>query len=258
VERIAGGFSLAEAPVATAEGVLLVSDVLAGGVRRFDADGAELAPLVEGRRGIGGMVQLADGRIVVSGRDLSVVDRTGAWAVLAGLQDGGTGYNDLTVAPDGTVIAGMLTFRPFAEGEQTPGVLVGVRPDGSVETAPLPFSWPNGMGLSTDGDVFYLSDFATGVVHRSRWTGSVTDLRLEAWVTSPTGDADGLVVTDADDVWVAGGAGGNLLRYDPDGALVEQLAVPDDFVSSCCTWPPGQRLAITTGTAVFLHDLEGG
>lgn len=257
MERIADGFSLAEAPVVASDGSLLVSDVLGGGVRRFDRGGNELAPFVERRRGVGGMGRLTDGRIVISGRDLSAVDADGSQAVLAPLQDGGTGYNDLTITSTDTVIAGMLTFRPFADDEHTPGILVSVDPDGAVETAALPFTWPNGAGFSRSGDVLYVADFATGVVHRSPWTGSITDLHLEPWVTSPTGDADGLAVSETDDVWVAGGAGGTVLRYDAEGALVDELTVPDDFVSSCCFWGPGARLAITTGTGVFVHDLSG-
>lgn len=257
MERIAEGFSLAEAPVVASDGSLLVADVLGGGVRRFDRDGVELSPVVEGRRGIGGMGLLADGRIVMSGRDLSVVDATGTTTVLAGLQSGGTGYNDLTVTAADTVIAGMLTFRPFAGDAPSPGVLVSVDRDGTVATAALPFSWPNGVGFSGSGDAFLIADFATGVVHRSPWTGSITELHLEPWVTSPTGDADGLAVSDAGDAWVAGGAGRNVLRYDTEGTFIGALAVPDDFVSSCCFWPPGDRLAITTGTGLFVHDLSG-
>ena len=255
MERIAEGFSLAEAPVVTAEDVLLVSDALGGGVRRFDAGGVELDALLERRRGIGGMAQLPDGRIVVSGRDLSVVDGTGMSAVLAELEEAGTGYNDITVAPDGTVLAGMLTFRPFTDAPLTPGAVVSVAPDGTTVAAALSFCWPIGAGFSPSGDVFYLADFATGVVHRSPWTGSVDELQLAPWITSPTGDADGLAVGETGDVWVAGGAGGDLLRYTPAGALVERLTVGDDFVSSCCFWPGRDRLVITTGTGVFWHDL---
>lgn len=253
MERIADGFALAEAPLVV-DDVLLVSDVMGGGVRRFDADGGELAPLLEGRRGIGGMAQLPDGRIVVSGRDLSVTDGSGTWSVLAQLEEGGTGYNDIAVSPEGLLVAGMLTYRPFGSDAPTAAVLVSVDRDGVVETAPLPFTWPNGIGFTPSGDAVLLADFASGVIHRSAWTGRITDLRLEPWATSPTGDADGLAVADDGDIWVAGGSGGNVLRYDAAGALVERLDVPDDFVSSCCLWPGYERMVITTGTSVFFHE----
>jgi sugar lactone lactonase YvrE len=235
--------------------VLLVSDALGGGVRRFDADGLELDPLLDHRRGIGGMGLLADGSVVVSGRDLSVVRPDGITEVVAGLVEGGTFYNDLAVAGDGTVVAGMLTYQPFAGGDPTPGVLVAVAPDGARSSAPLPFTWPNGVGFSPSGDVVYVADFTTGVVHRGGWRGDVAGLELRPWVTSPSGDADGLAVSEDGHVWVATGAGGAVLRHDATGEPVERLDVPDDFVSSCCLWPGRDRLVVTTGTGVFLHDL---
>jgi sugar lactone lactonase YvrE len=253
VERIAGGFALAEAPLVVGD-VLLVSDVMGGGVRRFDAGGAELEPLLEGRRGIGGMAHLPDGRIVVSGRDLSATDGSGTWSVLARLEEGGTGYNDIAVSPEGVLVAGMLTYRPFGPDEPTAAILVSVDPDGVIERTPVPFSWPNGIGFSPSGDAILVADFASGIVHRSPWTGRISDLRLEPWATSPSGDADGLAVAEDGDIWVAGGAGGKLLRFDAAGAIVEQLDVPDDFVSSCCLWPGSKRMVITTGTSVFFDE----
>jgi sugar lactone lactonase YvrE len=255
VERIGDGFSLAEAPVVTADDVLLVSDVLGGGVRRFAARGRELDPLLDRRRGIGGMAQLPDGSVVVSGRDLSVVDSHGTLTVVAEVVDGGTGYNDLTTTADGLIVAGMLTCHPMSDAELTPGVIVEVRPDADVVSAPLPFDWPNGVGFSPSEDTLYLADYATGVVHRGAWSGSVSDLALEPWITTPSGDADGLAVAPDGSLWVASGGGRSVLHYSSTGHLLEAVEVPDDFVSSCCLWPGTGRLVITTGTGVFLHEL---
>jgi sugar lactone lactonase YvrE len=254
VERIGDGFSLAEAPVVTADDVLLVSDVLGGGVRRFDARGRELDPLLDRRRGIGGMAQLPDGSVVVSGRDLSVADSHGTLTVVAEVLDGGTGYNDLTATADGVVVAGLLTCHPLSGGALTPGLVVEVRPDADLASARLPFSWPNGVGFSPGEDMLYLADYASGVVYRSSWTGSVTDLELEPWITTPSGDADGLAVGADGDVWVAAGVGRTVLHYSRTGDLVGAVEVPDDFVSSCCLWPGTGRLVITTGTGVFVHE----
>jgi sugar lactone lactonase YvrE len=254
VERIGDGFSLAEAPVVTGDDVLLVSDVLGGGVRRFDSRGRELRPLLDRRRGIGGMAQLADGSLVVSGRDLSVADSHGRLTTVAGVVGDGTGYNDLTVTADGTIVAGMLTCHPMSDTELTPGVIVEVR-DADVVSAPLPFDWPNGVGFSPSEDRLYLADYSTGVVHRSVWTGSVSDLALEPWITTPSGDADGLAVASDGSVWVASGVGRSVLHYGSTGHLLEAVEVPDDFVSSCCLWPRTGRLVITTGTGVFLHEV---
>ena len=239
----------------TSEHELLVSDVLGGGVRRFDPEGSELEPLLARRRGIGGMAQLPDGAVVVSGRDLSAVGPHGDLVTVAETLIGGTGFNDLTSSAEGTILAGMLTCQPLSGGQLTPGVLVEVRADGEVLSAPLPFTWPNGIGFTPGEDALYLADFTTGVVHRGEWTGSVVGLTLEPWVTSPSGDADGLAVGADGDVWVASGAGGSVLHHGSSGRLLGEIEVPDDFVSSCCLWPDAARLVITTGTGVFVHDL---
>ena len=126
-----------------------------------------------------------------------------------------------------------------------------------VRTTALPFCWPNGAGFSPAGDRFYLADYDTGVVHATSWTGTVEDLELTPWITSPTGDADGLAVGDDGHVWLAAGSGRCILRHDTNGELVERIEVPDDFVSSCCFWPGQDRLVITTGTGVFFHGVTG-
>lgn len=253
MERIAAGFSLAEAPTVTADDVLLVSDVIGGGVRRFDAGGNELEPLLSGRRGIGGMGLLPDGRVLVSGRDLSAVHRDGTSETVLPLLEGGTGFNDLAVTGDGAIVAGMLTSRPMAGEPLTPAALVVRTPDGEYGAVDVAFGWPNGIGFSPAEDLVYVADFDTGIVHRGEW-GGAGPLALEPWAASPSGDADGLAVDADGHVWVAAGAGGLVLHYDTAAALVEQIAVPDDFVSSCCWWPGRSRLVVTTGSGVFLHE----
>ncbi len=256
MERIGSGFALAEAPVVTSDEVLLVSDVLGGGVRRFDRDGGELTPLLDRRRGIGGMAIDSGGSVVVSGRDLSTVGDDGELLTIAEMLHGGTGYNDLARTPEGSILAGMLTCHPMSGGDLTPGVLMLVDGDGDVSSTPLPFPWPNGIGFSPNGDELLIADFDAGVVHHSAWDGRLESVELRPWAASPTGDTDGLAVADDGFVWIAGGAGGVVLVCDPGGAIVQQVAVPDDFVSSCCFWPATNQLVVTTGTGVFLHDLD--
>ncbi len=254
MERIATGFSLAEAPTIAPDGTLLVSDVIAGGVRRFRPDGTEIAPLLDRRRGIGGMGILPNGRVVVTGRDLSTVDDAGVLEPIADLPERGTGFNDIGITPDGTIVAGVLTSNPLAGGPLQRAIVTVMTPNGSRADVDIDFGWPNGIGFSADGDLIWISDFDTGVVYSGPWEPGSTTLDLEPWAGSPSGDADGLSVTK-EGVWVAGGAGRCLFRYDAAGALVDKVEVPDDFVSSCREWPDSGSLVITTGTSVFVHDL---
>ncbi len=68
-EVLAHGYGLAEAPTIDRDGTLLFSDVLGGGVYRWDATG-NVATTVPKRRGVGGIAVHADGGFVCSGRDL--------------------------------------------------------------------------------------------------------------------------------------------------------------------------------------------
>jgi gluconolactonase len=144
-------------------------------------------------------------------------------------------------------------------GELTPALLSIVDPVGTHTAVALDFAWPNGIGLAPDESVLYVADFDQGVIHASPWRPgeqAAAGIALEPWATSPTNDADGLVVSADGTLWVAGGAGGVVLHFDASGRLLDQLDVPDDFVSSCTYWPDPDHLAITTGTAVFVHQLR--
>src|SRR6266545_3521564 len=103
MERIASGYQLAEAPVATEDGGVIFSDVLGGGVHRWSPVTGKVETVVPKRRGVGGIVVHADGGLVVSGRDVSHIDEAGDSRTLFAAE-GIAGINDLTVDPDGHVI----------------------------------------------------------------------------------------------------------------------------------------------------------
>src|SRR5262245_37772688 len=115
MERIASGYQLAEAPVATPDGGVVFSDVLGGGVHRWSPSTGQVEIVLPKRRGIGGMAAHADGGLVMSGRDVCHV-RDGESRVIYApdAASGVAGLNDLTVDPAGRIVVGQLRFRPFA------------------------------------------------------------------------------------------------------------------------------------------------
>src|SRR5262245_2466392 len=135
MERIANGYQLAEAPLATDDGGVIFSDVLGGGVRRWSPGTAEVETVLPKRRARGGTGQHADGGRVTTGRDVIHVDDPGPGGgqattnrtVWAG--EDVTGRNDLTVDPDGNVVVGLLHFRPFSGAPAVPGEFVRVAAD---------------------------------------------------------------------------------------------------------------------------------
>src|SRR5687768_5135557 len=146
MERIASGYQLAEAPVAMPDGGVAFSDVLGGGVHRWSPATGAVETVIPKRRGVGGMALHRDGGLVVSGRDLSHV-RDG---VTRTLYDAAhvAGLNDLTVAPDGTVVVGILRFHPFKGETPVPGGFVQVDADGGTSVVMPGIDWANGCAFS--------------------------------------------------------------------------------------------------------------
>ena len=231
MERIASGYALTEAPVADPEGGVYFSDVLGGGVFHWKPTSGEAECVLPKRRGIGGMALHSDGGLVVSGRDLARVDGEASETLMAG-DEGVAGFNDLTVDPDGRVVAGVLRFRPFLGEEPVAGEFVAVRP-GGPETVLPNVEWPNGCGFSPDGETFYACDYRRGVVIAAeRREGAYAESRVA--ITSPSGEADGLAVDEHGAIWVALGGDPAVARFLPDGTFDRRVDVPAPFVASLC------------------------
>lgn len=115
-------------------------------------------------------------------------------------------------------------------------------------------TWPNGIGLSPDGETIYLSDYAEKVVLAlDRRGGAVAE-----FCRSPAGSVDGLAVDSDGGVWVALGEGGAIARFLADGALDELIALPAPFVSSLCFGGADMRdVLITTADSEREPELGG-
>ena len=218
--------SLLEGPRIGAGGEIVYSDVIAGGVWRCTPDGT-IAEVVAKRRGVGGIVAHADGGWVISGSSLLYVGADGAQREL--LRDPlACGYNDIFTTPSGAVLAGELRYRPLAGEPPQPGRLIALEPGGEVRVLNESVLWPNGIGLSPDGETVYVSDYARRLVLAVPLGGGAA----RELCSVPDGSADGLAVDADGGVWVALGEAGCVARFDAGGTLSERVDVPAAFVSS--------------------------
>ncbi len=232
---LARAHGLLEAPCFGANGEAVYSDVIAGGVWGCSAEGA-IREILPRRRGIGGILAHADGGWVISGRSVVHLLPDGEQReVLSG--EGVCGFNDLGATADGCLLAGVLRYRPLAGEDPRPGQLLMVDRHGAVETLTEDVIWPNGIGLSPDGQTVYLSDFARRAVLALPTHGGEA---LE-FCSSPRGSADGLAVDSDGAVWVALGEGGAIARFLSDGELDELMELPTSFVSSLSFGGPDMR-----------------
>jgi sugar lactone lactonase YvrE len=226
VEVLADGLGLVEGPRwDERDGSIWFSDALGGGVyRRTEAGKVETIDAL--RRGVGGLVLHDDGGVVASGRRLAHLRDGGARELLS--VAGVTGFNDIQADAAGGVLAGALRYRPFRGEDPVPGSVWRLRSDGEAEELFGGVVWPNGIGLSPDGATVYVCDYQEACV--LAWDGG-GEARVHA--RAPDGaSCDGLAVDEDGGLWVALGQGGGIGCYGPDGALVEVLDVPAEFVAS--------------------------
>ena len=234
MERIASGYQLVEAPVATPDGGVVFSDVLGGGVYAWSPSTGEVTTVLPKRRGIGGMARHADGGLVVSGRDVTRLAADGTQRVVYQPGEDVAGLNDLTVDPDGRIVVGQLRFRPFAGEEPVPGEFVAVGGQDAPRLVIDDVLWVNGCQFSPDGATFYGCDVHRGVVLAADRRGDGTYGPSRVAIVSPTGVADGMAVDETGALWVALGPSGSIGRFTPDGVLDGELTTGASFVASVC------------------------
>jgi len=239
---------LLEGPCVAGE-TIVFSDVLAGGVFRLTASGT-VEEVLARRRGIGGIAATNDGSLILTGRDVILVDAEGRTETLHE-DPSAAGFNDIGVCRDGRVIVGVLRYRPLAGEQPQPGELVRIAADGSAEVVADDFLWPNGIVESEDGSLL-VSDFARGHVKRVGADG-----HDEIFVELETGAPDGLALDTEGCLWIATGHGGTLLRVTAAGDLIDEIDVPARFVSSLC-FAGSDLSTLVVSTADNLETPETG
>lgn len=247
MERIATGYQLVEAPVATPAGGVVFSDVLGGGVHEWSPATDEVTTVLERRRGVGGMARHRDGGLVMSGRDVAHLSPDGTLRTIHEAGEGVAGFNDLTTDPEGRVVVGQLRFRPFAGEEPVPGEFVVVDRRSAPTTVLDDVLWVNGCQFTADGRTFYGCDVHRGLVLAVDRTEDGTYGNRRVAVTSPTGVADGMAIDETGALWVALGPSGSVGRFTPDGRLDLEVSMPARFVASLCFGgADGRDLFVTT------------
>ena len=259
MEELASGFGLIEGPVW--DGGLVFSDVPNGGVYRLEDDGS-VAPVVEHRRGIGGIARHEAGGYVVGGRNIAYKGPAGPGTVVLLENDcvpGIIGFNDLTTDTAGRIYAGSLGASPFGpDAGKKDGFLHLVDTDGSHRVLAGGIRLTNGLGFSPGGDTLYHCDSGRHRVgtYDVRDGGDIGEWRSFAVVEN--GIPDGLAVAADGSVWVAAAHGGEVLHFGADGGLRRRIACPHPMPTSVCFGGADLLdLYIVTGTAGTGRDDSG-
>ena len=213
---------------------ILFADIPAARIRALSlADGARQTWTVPDREGpsfVGSFGVCRSGRLVVALQHRVVLFDPADGTVAELTEDvdepSTNRFNDGKVGPDGAFWVGSMDMN---RGQEPAGHLYRVTADGRIERKASGFHISNGLAWSPDGRTMYHSDSTAGTV--DAWdfdpaAGGIGNRRRFATLAEADGRPDG-AACDADGCyWSAGIFAGQLLRFAPDGKLVERIPVP--------------------------------
>jgi len=260
MEELATGFGLVEGPTWINDRGLLFSDVIKGGVYLLDHLN-NVSPVVEHRRGIGGIAIHQENGLIVGGRNIAYKSFTGDTTTILlsnDVTEDALGFNDLTTDSKGRVYVGSVAFKVFSDDEMIPGHLHVIDVDGSVRTISDGVMLTNGLGFSPDGRTLYHADARDAVVRQYEVSpdGNVSDWK--PFVQANNGHPDGLAVAEDGSVWIAMAYGSRVDVFESNGALRESLPVPLPMVTSVCFGGPDLKdLYVVTGSRGGPSDICG-
>jgi len=158
--------------------------------------------------------------------------------------EGSSGFNDLEVAPDGTV---------YMSQTAQPGRIYRLAPDGSssvfIDGAPL--SSPNGVAFDTDGNIVVVNIGSADVLTFDR-SGRL--LRTEQ---STHAGNDGIVVLEDGTKYVSSVRQGTIARIRP-GRSAELVATGIPSAASICYDPTRERVVVPMNSWFSLAFVEVG
>ncbi|NGM69826.1 SMP-30/gluconolactonase/LRE family protein [Natronolimnobius sp. AArcel1] len=174
---------------------------------------------------------------------------------IAEVSDAETRFNDVIADPEGRVFCGTMP------GENELGDLYRVDPDGSVTLVVEDVDIPNGMGFTDDLETFYFTESEAHVIYAfdyDRETGELSNQRTFVEVPTDDGIPDGMTIDENGDIWSARWDGGRVVRYSPDGEVLEEIELPARKVSSATFGGPEyEDLYLTTALTDNDRDEEG-
>ncbi len=228
---------------------LVLADWGAGEIVAVDLDGTrETVTTVEANGMPFCLDWLPDGRMVVITQDgLKVQGADGiltGYADLTGLSE--YAWNDIAVDPRGNTYVNNINFD-FG-GEFAPGIVVLIRPDGSVQQVADGIAFPNGMAVTTDGGTLIVAESYGGVLtaYDIAEDGSLDNRRV--WADLAGAAPDGICLDADGAVWFAEVPGQRCVRVAEGGEVLASVTA-DLGCFSCALGGPGRTTLLATAAA---------
>lgn len=258
VLKVASGYTFTEGPAWSPDGYLVFSDVPGDKIWKL-VPGAPAGIFRAGSNGANGNAFDSRGRLYTcESRTRRVVrtDRKGRVEVVVDQWQGKrlNAPNDIVARQDGHVY---FTDPAFGQQSDTRELdfygVYHVYPDGQVELIARPQGRPNGIGLSPDGRILYVTntDERNLRAYDLDRHGRASNERV--LISSIEGPPDGMAVDERGNLYVAAN---NLVIYSPDGRMLQTIPIPER-PSNCAFGGAGRNvLFVTARTSVYAIELD--
>ncbi len=146
----------------------------------------------------------------------------------------GNRFNDGTPDSEGRFWAG--TMEDAETSKEPQGSLYRLDPDGSVHKMETDLFISNGLGWSPDNRTMYLTDSPRQTIFAYDFdaaTGTISNRRLFIQTPDGYGFPDGMTVDSEGYIWSAMWGGWKITRFDPDGKIEREIAMPVECPSCC-------------------------
>lgn len=277
VERIATGCRWAEGPVYFPGGrYLLWSDIPNNRILRWLEEDGHVSVFRADSNYSNGNTRDREGRLITCEHDARRVTRTEHDGRITVLVDSFQGKklnspNDAVVASDGAIwftdptygIDGPYEGHP-AEAELPCNVYRFDPASGQASVVADDFVRPNGLAFSPDGSRLYIVD--SGISHGGPAhirVFSVNGSRLadgRIFADFAPGSTDGIRTDKDGNLWCSMGWAGpdedGVRCYEPGGALIGKIHLPEPAANLCFGGVKGHRLFIAASTSVYAFYLN--
>ncbi|MCS7025565.1 MAG: SMP-30/gluconolactonase/LRE family protein [Bryobacteraceae bacterium] len=252
IEKLAGNFRFTDGPVWSKEGFLLFSDVPNNRVVKW-TPGIGLQTYRENSAGASGHAFDAQGRLIsCETRNRRLVRKTkDGWEVLADRFEGKrlNAPNDVVVRRDGHIY-----FTDPAFGEQLDrreldffGVY-HISPKGELEVIAKPKGRPNGVALSPNGRILYVSNSDERAVYAYDLDGAGRASQERLLLTGIDGPPAGIRTDEKGNLWVACN---QLAVYSSQGKLLKTIELAETPRNCAFGDADFQTLYVTAMTSVY-------
>lgn len=270
IERVHTGSVWVEGPLwIPARGRLRWSDIPNNLIREYDPATGETTVYAENVEFTNGRALDHDGSVVQCSHGNRRIERDRD-GVVEPLVEGWDGVrlnspNDIVVHPDGTIWFtdppyGIIVPREGHPGEREYGDHFVFRFDPATgRTAPVvtDVQEPNGLAFSPDLTRLYVADtgpaLAGGLrpirVYELQHGSRCKNGRVFATITGDDGASDGIKVDEHGDVWSSSAVG--IIVFDPDGAELGRIPIPEVTANLCFGGPDGHDLYMAATSSIY-------